>query len=204
MDSRQKIWLATGLAAAGVAFALLPEATVHAAMPPPDKDVVVVNLPTQPVPVTGSVSVSGSTTVSGSVNSAQAGAWHVGAAQDGAWSVGINPSQNVVKAESPTFLFDSGFNVINDGQTLELGPFDLSKVEKARIIVRGINGHIHAEIRAETGTFDLPLETLEADGESSSSVTRMVVYEAPPPSIYIRLTESGPGGSNYHVMVIGR
>jgi hypothetical protein len=70
--------------------------------------------------------------------------------------------------------------------------------------VRGINGHIHAEIRAEAGTFDIPLDTLDADGEGNPSVTKMVVYEAPPPSVYIRLTESGPGGSNYHVMVIGR
>jgi hypothetical protein len=204
MDSKHKIWISTGLVVAGIAFALLPETTVHAAMPPPEKDVIVVNLPTNPVPVTGSVSVSGSTTVSGSVSAAQAGAWNVGAAQSGAWSVGIDPGQNVVKAESPAFLYDSGFNVINDGATLDLGPFDLSKVEKARIIVRGINGHIHAEIRAETGTFDIPLDTLEADGESNPSVTKMVVYEAPPPQIYIRLTESGPGGSNYHVMVIGR
>jgi hypothetical protein len=204
MDSKQKIWIATALVATSAAFAFLPQSSLQAAMPPQDKDVIVVNLPSQPVPVTGSVAVSGSTTVSGSVDSAQAGAWHVGASQDGAWTVGINPLQNTVKAETPSFLFDSGFSVINDGDAVDLGPFDLSHVQTARIIVRGVNGFIHADIFAETGQFDLPLETLEADGESNPSVTKMVVYEAPPPSIRIHLTESGPGGSNYHVMVIGR
>jgi hypothetical protein len=186
--------IGTGLVAAIVAFTLVSESSVQAA--PPDKDVVVVNTPAQPVPVTGTVAVTGGTTVSGTVN----------AVQSGPWTVGIDPAHNGVSlVPGASFIHDSGFAVINDGATVDLGPFDLTNVGKLRILVRAVNGDVHVEVLANVPpAFPITLDEFTVAAEGSGSVSKSFVYDVPPPSVTVRLTESGPGGSNYHVVLIAR
>jgi hypothetical protein len=69
MKLTKKVLIGMGMLAAIAAFALLSGNTVLAA--PPDKDVIVVNTPAQPVPVTGTVNANVTNTslpVTGSVN----------------------------------------------------------------------------------------------------------------------------------------
>jgi hypothetical protein len=205
MDKFRAAWMGIGTIAGAVAVAALSGSPARATAPPPEKEVIVVNTPQQPVPVVGAVTVSGSTTVTGDVNAAQAGPWNVGASQNGPWVVGINPAQNAVSlAPGKSFFFDSGFSVINDGQTLELGPFDLSGLNGVRLVVFAVNGDIRANVRVNSNGFTFPLEEFVVPGEDDGPITESVVYDYPPPSITIRLTEGGPGGSNYQVMLIGQ
>lgn len=184
-----------------VAFAAVTAVSVVAfqsstplqASPPPDKDVFVINTGANPVPVTGEITVNGSTSVSGTV----------GAQQSGTWTVGIDSTHNTVKvAPSTNFLFDSGFSVINDGATVDIGPVDVSKVKTLRLLARAVNGDMHYQVIANFPSAPITLDEFTLGGEDGNiSGTR--VYEAPPPSITIRLTESGPGGSNYQFALIG-
>jgi hypothetical protein len=159
------------------------------------KDVIVVNTPTQPVPVTGSVEVTGSTSVSGTVN----------ALQTGLWTMGIDPARNRVSlADSPSFFFDTNLAVVNNGQTAEVGPFDLSSLGKVRIIGRAVNGNVTFKVIAHvTSTTPALLDQFTINGEDGNRY-HTAVYDVPPPSISVLLTETGPGGSNYQVILIGR
>ncbi len=162
---------------------------------PPSREVLVVNTPATAVPVTGSVSVSGMTTIAGSVAASQAGSWNVG----------IDPTRNLVSlAGSPRFDYDSNFGVVNDGATLEFGPFDLSAVRTLRILTRAVNGDVRFQIYVPTVGNGMILDEFEVEGESGNRFLSRS-YDAPPPSVMVRVIESGgPGGANYHFLLVGR
>jgi len=196
MRLSKKALIDTVLIAAIVAPALVPEGSVLAA--PPDKDVIVVNTPTQPVPVTGTVAVTGATTVSGTVN----------AAQSGPWTVRIDPAHNLVSLAPGASLFHNpGFTTIGAAPaSIDLGPFDLSDLSKLRIIARAFNnngGDIKFTVFAwdpDTSTaFRIPLDEFSLNEESLSRV-----YEAPPPTVVVRVTKVSGTTANYHLVVIGR
>ena len=179
-----------------VALSLVSGSTVLAA--PPDKDVTVVNTPAQPVPVTGTVAVTGSATVSGTVN----------AAQSGSWTVGIDPAHNFVSLLPGGSLFHNpGFAVIGAApSSIDVGPFDLSDLSKLRIIARAFNnngGDIKFTVFAwdpnTPTTFRIPLDEFSLNEESLSRV-----YDAPPPTVVVRVTKVSGTGANYHLVVIGR
>lgn len=191
-------WIAGGSAVALAIFCLFSQAPVAAVQGNGNgstKDVIVINGPTNPVPVTGSVTVSGSTTVSGAV----------AASQSGPWTMRIDPAFNQVSlpAASTSFSYDSGFSVINDGATIDLGPFDTSDLAGLRFFGRAVNGDMHIEVLAVVDAFPITIDQFTIPGEGGG-VSRTFVYDYPPPSIMLRLTESGPGGSNYHVALVGR
>jgi hypothetical protein len=193
-------WIAGGSAVALAVFFLFSQTPVGAVQNGNGnnaiKDVIVVNGVTNPVPVIGDVTVSGSTTVSGAV----------AASQNGAWTMRIDPAFNQVTlpaAASTSFHYDSGFAVINDGATLDLGPFDTSDLAGLRFYGRAVNGDIHVEVLAVVDAFPIRIDSFTIPGEGGT-VSRTSVYDYPPPSIMLRLTESGPGGSNYHVALVGR
>jgi hypothetical protein len=194
MNSKQSTFLALG-ALTAIAVVALPSGTPLQAMaPPPDRDVFVVNGATSPVPVTGDITVSGTSTVSGTV----------AATQSGPWTVGIDSAHNTVKvASSDLFFFDSQFSGMNDGQTVDVGPIDTSHLKQLRILARAINGDVHFKLLSDfpTGS-ELTLDEFTLDGESGN-VSGTRVYDAPPPNITLRMTESGPGGANYHFVLMG-
>lgn len=91
-----------------------------------------------------------------------------------------------------------------DGATVDLGPFDLSDVSTLRVLARAVNGDVHIEVLADVApAFPITLDMFTVPGEDGS-ISGSEVYEVPPPSVIVRLTESGPGGSNYHVVLVGR
>ena len=171
-----------------VVLALVPGTPILAADPNlPDKDVVVVNTPAQPVPVTGTVNVTGGTTVSGTVN----------AVQSGEWTVSVTPGAS--------FYFNPGFAIIGDGAQVDLGPFDASELTKLRIVARGFNnnaGDITFRVFVWDSTTSARRTVLDEFSLNEESTTR--VYEAPPPSVLVRVINGSGGGSNYHVVLIGR
>ena len=178
---------------------------------PPTWDTRVVNGAANPVPVSGSIAVTGTATVQGSVQATQSGPWSVGvsgpvqSAQSGQWTVGIDPTRNLVAVgSSPSFDYDGGFSVINEGATLEFGPFDLSDVKTLRIMTRAVNGDVRFELVVPSGFGGMRLDQIDLAGESGNRYESRS-YDAPPPSVSIRVTETGgPGGANYHFMLIGR
>lgn len=110
---------------------------------------------------------------------------------------------NPLAASGPSFVFDSGFSVIHDGATIDLGPFDISDLEQLRILARAVNGDMHIDVLADVApAFPIELDSFTLGGERGT-VSGTRVYDVPPPSVIIRLTESGPGGSNYHVVLVG-
>ena len=186
-----RIYVGGGVLATAVALLLASGTPAPAAA---DKDVVVINTPARPVPVTGVVEVTGATTVSGSVN----------AAQSGPWLVGIDQAHNRVSlAPGASFYYDSGFSGMNDGETVELGPFDLSNVSKLRVIGNAVNGDVKFEVRANVTPVMMTLDQFTVNGEDGNLTTSRV-YDVPPPSVIVRLTESGPGGSNYQLILVGK
>lgn len=191
-------WIAGGFAATLAAFCLFSQTPAGAVQNGNGviKDVTVVNDSSNPVPVTGSVAVSGSTTVSGSV----------AASQSGPWTMRIDPAFNQVTlpAASTSFHYDSGFSVINDNATVDLGPFDTSDLSGLRFYGRAVNGDMHIQVLAVVDFFPITIDEFTIPGESGGGASRTFVYDYPPPSIMLRLTESGPGGSNYHVALVGR
>jgi hypothetical protein len=198
---KNRVFVGAGFVAAAVALLLVSGTPAPAAA---DKDVVVINTAANPVPVTGAVQVTGATTVSGSVNAAQSGPWSVKASQSGPWLIGIDPAHNGVSlAPGASFYYDSGFSIINNGTTLDLGPFDLSAVSKMRVIGNAVNGNVKYEIRANVTPVTMVLDQFTVNGEDGNLTTSRV-YDVPPPSVIVRLTESGPGGSNYQLIVVGK
>jgi hypothetical protein len=198
MQTPNRAWIAGGFAAALAAAALLSQTPAGAVQNGNGnggvKDVTVVNTSANPVPVAGSVNVSGSTTVSGSVV----------ASQGGPWTMRIDPAHNQVSLPAgASFFHDGGFGVINDGATIDLGPFDTSDLAGLRILGRAVNGDMHVELLANVDGFPITLDEFTIPGESGST-SRTFVYDYPPPSITVRLTESGPGGSNFHIVLVGR
>ena len=185
----------TGVIVALVALPLISGSPVLAA---PEKDVIVVNTPAQPVPVTGNVAVTGATTISGTVN----------AAQSGTWTVGIDPAHNQVSLAPGGSLFHNpGFTTIGAAPaSVDLGPFDLSNLSKMRIIARAFNNNggdikftVFAWDPATSTEFRIPLDEFSLNEESLSRV-----YEAPPPTVVVRVTKVSGTGANYHLVVIGR
>jgi len=203
MNNSQRTLLALGSLATIGLFSIVTSRPLDA-LPPPDKDVTVVNTSANPVPVTGQISVTGTSTISGSVAASQNGAWNVGAAQNGPWTVGIDPTKNTVKlAAGSNFFHDGGFSGMNDGVTVDLGPFNTSGLEQLRILGRAVNGDVRFQVLADVPpAFPITLDDFTLGGEGGS-VSGTRVYDSPPPSIIIRLTESGPGGSNFHVVLAG-
>ena len=136
------------------------------------------------------------TTLPGSVN----------AVQSGPWTVGIDPAQNVVSvAPHQRFYYNPGFNVIGGGSSqIDLGPFDLSKVSKLRVIARAFNNN-GGDIKFELYVWDTadPFKRIIFDEFSLNEATKTNVYPAPPPSFLVRLTKQGGLGANYHVVLIG-
>jgi hypothetical protein len=65
---------------AGLVGALCPTLALAAPQNPPSAPVTVVNTPANPVPVTGSLGVSGAVSISGTVPVTQSGTWNVGVA----------------------------------------------------------------------------------------------------------------------------
>jgi hypothetical protein len=204
MISTRWSYLAAGLPLALLGVVLVSQSPSHA-LPqgngggngggPPSRDVLVINTPANPVPVTGAVSVSGQTTVSGSVQ----------ASQQGTWTVGIDPAHNQVEvASAPTFDHDEGFDVVNDGQTLEFGPFDMGAVRTLRILTRAVNGDVRYELVMPGPFGGIRIDEFNVAGESGNRYETRT-YDAPPSSVIVRVTESGgPGGANYHFVLIGR
>lgn len=149
-----------------------------------------------PVPVTGNVVISGGTSVSGTVSSAQSGAW----------TVGIDPDNNTVSlGAGETFFYDSGFGGFDN--EIDLGPFDLSGISALRIIARGVNGRVTYEVRAnlDPSAFSptIQMDSITVGSESDSGYESRV-YEVPPSTLSLHVTEEGPGGTNFHVVLIGR
>ena len=195
MNSMQRTFLALGAVTAVGVLVLQSGAPLQAAAaPPPDKDVFVINDDASPIPVYGNISVSGTSTVSG----------NVAASQSGPWTVGIDSAHNTVKVvPGELFFFDSQFSVINDGQALDIGPIDTSGLKQLRILARAVNGDMRFEILADFPTGSpLKLDEFVLGGEDGN-VSGTRVYDAPPPNITIHLTEGGPGGSNYHFVLMG-
>ena len=103
------------------------------------------------------LSVSGSTTVSGSV----------AASQSGAWTMRIDPAFNQVSrpaSASTSFHYDSGFSVINDGATIDLGPFDTSDLAGLRFYGRAVNGDMHIEVLAVVDAFPITIDSFTIPG----------------------------------------
>ena len=171
-------------AAAILALALVPGGSVLGA--PPDKDVTVVNTAAQPVPVTGTVNVTGGTTVSGTVN----------AVQSGQWTVSVVPGE---------FLYyNPGFTVIGAGASVNIGPFDLSDFGTLRVIARAFNNNA-GDVKFTVLAWDpAPVKQLALDEFSLNEERTSRVYDAPPPSVLVRVTNGAGGAANYHVVVIGR
>ena len=195
MRLTKKALRGTVLIVAIVALTLVSGSPVLAAQ---DKDVIVVNTPAQPVPVTGTVAVTGATTVSGTVN----------AAQSGPWTVGIDPAHNLVSLAPGGSLFHNpGFTIIGAAPaSIDLGPFDLSNLSKLRIIARAFNnndGDIKFEVLAwDPNTSTVFLIRLDEFSLNEAGLSR--VYEAPPPTVVVRVTKVSGTAANYHVVVIGR
>jgi hypothetical protein len=195
-----------GLVVAAGVFTLL-ETPTHAFVPgngngngPPTQDVNVVNAAANPIPVTGSVAITGTVAVAGTTNVQGS----VAASQSGPWTVGLDPAHNQVSvASSPRFDYDPGFSGMNDGVTVELGPFDLSQVRTLRILARAVNGDVRFQLYTGDTYPGMILDDFTVDGESGNRYATFV-YEAPPPSLRIHLTESGPGGANFQVQLVGR
>ena len=184
MRATKKVFMGAVLVLTMVALSLAPGSSVLAA--PPDKDVTVVNTPAQPVPVTGTVTVTGGTTISGTVN----------AVQSGQWAVSIVPGESL--------YVNPGFAVVGDGVTLDLGPFDFTELSKMRIIARAFNnnaGDITFTVFAWDAT---PAKRIALDTFSLNEAGVSRVYDAPPPSVVVRVKNGAGGASNYHVVVIGR
>ncbi|MFN0244103.1 MAG: hypothetical protein ACKVWV_14525 [Planctomycetota bacterium] len=205
MQSSKRVLIAIGFIGAAVAFQFLPEAVVHAQGNGngATKDVVVVNSALSPVPVTGQLTVTGTTTIAGNVQASQQGSWSVG--QSGPWTVKIDPAQNAVAvASTPAFFHDTGFGGMNDGGVVEIGPFDMSAVSNLRVSGRAVNGDIIVQLmQIVEPAFPILLDQFTIAGEDGSiSATR--VYPVPGRNVLVRLTESGPGGSNYHIVLSGR
>ncbi len=207
MQSAKNVLIAAGFIGAVVAFQFVPEAAVHAQGNGngngATKDVIVVNGPLSPVPVTGQLSVTGTTTIAGNVQASQHGSWSVG--QSGPWTVKIDPAQNAVAvASTPAFFHDTGFGVMNDNAVVELGPYDMSAVSNLRVSGRAVNGDIIVQVMLIVEpAFPILLDQWTISGEDgATSGTR--VYPVPGKNVLVRLTESGPGGSNYHIVLSGR
>jgi len=195
MKLRQKAWISTVSIGAVVALALVSGSPVLAA---PEKDVIVVNSSAQPVPVTGTVAVTGSTTISGTVN----------AAQSGTWTVGIDPAHNKVSlAPGDSLFYNPGFTTIGAAPaSVDLGPFDLSNLSTMRIIARGFNNN-GGDIKFTVFAWDPDTSTalrIALDEFSLNEKTLSRVYEAPPPMVVVRVTKVDGTGANYHLVVIGR
>jgi hypothetical protein len=171
------------IAVAVVVLALVTGSEVLAA----DKDVIVTNTAAQPVPVTGSVTVSGGTTVSGTVN----------AVQSGAWSISVKPGE--------VLYYNPGFNVIGAAPAhIDIGPFDLSDLSKLRIVARGFNNN-GGDVKFTVFVWDSEATHrtfLDEFSLNEEFVSRF--YDAPPPSVLIRVTKVDGIAANYHLVVIGR
>jgi len=184
MKATTKVFMGAALVVTMVASSLVPGSSALAA--PADKDVTVVNTPGQPVPVTGIVTVTGGTTVSGTVN----------AVQSGQWAVSIVPGESL--------YFNPGFAVIGDGATVDLGPFDFSELGKMRIIARGFNNNA-GDIKFTVFAWDdSTSKRMALDTFSLNEASLSRVYDVPPPSVVVRVTNGTGGSSNYQVVVIGR
>ena len=171
MRLKKKSLIGMGLVAGVMAFMLLSGSTLLAAGNQPPLNVEVLNTP---LPVTGSVEVTGSTSVSGSVD----------AAQSGTWTVGIDPNNNQVSlAPGESLYYNPGFNVIGGGNSsIDLGPFDCSKLSKLRIIARAFNNN-GGDIKFEVLVWsDTAIEVTDLDAFSLNEAFSSRVYEAPPPS----------------------
>lgn len=184
MKLTEKALIGAALVVTIVTLSLVPRSLVLAA--PPDKDVTVVNTPAQPVPVTGTVNVTGGTTVSGTVN----------AVQSGEWTVSIVPGE--------LLHFNSGFTVIGDGASKDFGPFDVSDLSKLRVIARAVNNNA-GDLTFTVFAWDAALVNRIVLDEFTLNEARVSrVYDAPPPSVLVRVTNGTGGATNYHVVVIGR
>ena len=183
MKLMQKAYMGAAVVVVVVALSVVPARSVLAA--PPDKDVTVVNTPAQPVPVVGTVNVDGG--ISGTVN----------AVQSGEWAVSIVPGRSL--------YYNPGFAVIGDGATVDHGPFDLRDLSKVRVILRAFNnnaGDIKFTVFVWHGATSAQTTVLDEDSLNEERVSR--VYDAPPPSILVRVRNGVGNASNYHVVVIGR
>jgi hypothetical protein len=167
-----------------VALSLVAGSSVLAA--PPDKDVIVVNTPAQPVPVTGTVNVTGGTTVSGTVN----------AVQSGQWTVSVVPGE--------LLYYSPGFTVIGDAASVDHGPFDLSDLGKLRVIARAVNNN-GGDIRFTVFAWDPDsVKRIVLDEFTLNEARLSRFYDAAPPSVLVRVTNGAGGAANYQVVVIGR
>jgi hypothetical protein len=188
--------------------------------PPGGLDVNVVNDAASPVPVVGEVSANVTGSVQAeqagdwSVGAEQVGPWNVGASQSGAWDVGITGTPTVkidssdndvtVAPRETQLLLNVAFDVIDDGQTIELGPVDVSDSSLVRVMTRAVNGEVEFDIRSEVPGGSFVLERYRIGAESGGNEYRTTVYEIPGTSLTIDVTESGgPGAANYGVVVIG-
>jgi hypothetical protein len=184
MRLNNKALIDTVVIVAIMSLTLVSGSSVVAA--PPDRDVIVVNTPAQPVPVTGTVN----------------------AAQSGPWTVGIDPANNLVSlAPGGSLFYNPGFAVIGAAPaSIDLGPFDLSDLSKLRIIARAFNNNggdikftVFAWDPATSTSLRIPLDEFSLNEESLSRV-----YDAAPPTVVVRVTKVSGTAANYHVVVIGR
>jgi hypothetical protein len=136
--------------------------------------------------VTGTVAVTGGTTVSGTVN----------AVQSGQWTVSVVPGESL--------YFNPGFSVIGDGATLDFGPFDFSDLGKMRLIARTVNNN-GGDIKFTVFAWDdAPVKRLAFDTFSLNEASLSRVYDVPPPSVLLRVTNGAGGAANYQIIIIGR
>ena len=196
MRLTKKILIGMGLVTAVVALTLLSGSPVLAA--PPDKDVTVVNTPANPVPVIGTVTTTGTSTVSGTVN----------AAQSGPWTVGIDPDQQPRLART-------GCIVLLQHRLLDHRRQHHYRPRSLRSQRREQAAHHRTRFQqqrwcdqfqsARLGTLPELAAVLASLSEFSlDEATTSLVYELPPPSVIVRLTNGAGGGANYHVVLIGR
>jgi len=203
MHQDNRAGLRKTFAAAGLATLVIVTLVTAAPAQPPqqaEKDVVVVNPATQPVPVTGNVAVNGTVEIAGTT--AVTGTMQ--STQSGLWTVGIDPARNRVSlADGPTFYHDSNLGIINNGETKELGPFEVGAVRQLRFIARAVNGDVTFRVMANVLSNQAQIDRFTVGGESGN-LYKTVVYYVPPPSVSIIMTEAGAGGSNFQIVLIGR
>ena len=116
------------------AFIITAAATASAQnIPGETKPVLVVNTPDKPVPVTGSVQVSGGLQVTNTptVDARQSGPWSV--TVSGTPTVGIDPNNNTVRAARNGTKLVSNNNVGYDSDGVTFNIVDISDCSKVRI-----------------------------------------------------------------------
>jgi hypothetical protein len=167
----------------------------------PTKPVIVVNPPSQPVPVTGTISGSVNIANTPTVNAKQSGLWDVGIV--GTPTVKLDPGSNTVQfaPRSTTVLFDSNRQSFpaDFDRRQQFGPINIAAYSKVRVLVAqfggtGLSGtpiQVFVSTKVLSGT--LTLDVFDVTGTTSK------VYEVAGTELTITL---GLSSGNYLTQVV--